>query len=54
MGTTRIEQAIDNIDPLGDELAASCDDIRLAWLAHEMTAECAEAGGEFDALWINR
>jgi hypothetical protein len=54
MGTTRIEHAIDEMDPLGDEMAASCDDIRLCWLAHEMTAEGAEVGGEFDALWINR
>lgn len=35
MGTTRIEQAIDDFDcTLGDDSdGSSCDDIRLAWLA---------------------
>ncbi len=35
MGTTRIEQAIDDFDcTLGEDGdGSSCDDIRLAWLA---------------------
>lgn len=49
MGTTRIEQAIDEIDTAGDEFEPTCDDIRLAWLAHELTT-----GNDFDALWTDR
>lgn len=51
MGTTRIEQAIDEFDPLGDD-DGCCDDIRLAWLADELGS-----GGDhrdFDALWTDR
>lgn len=54
MGTTRIEQAIEEFDPLGDEAEASCDDVRLAWLAHELSAADALAGSDFDALWTDR
>ena len=53
MGTTRIEQAIDEIDTLSDELDASCDDIRLAWLANELSTTGA-TGADFDALWSDR
>ena len=49
MGTTRIERAIDEIDMAGDEFEPTCDDIRLAWLAHELNA-----GNDFDALWTDR
>jgi len=53
MGTTRIEQAIDEIDLLGDDADTSCDDIRLAWLADELSAG-ARDGSDFDALWTDR
>lgn len=52
MGTTRIEQAIDEFDPLGDDAEHSCDDIRLAWLAEQMNT--GESGMDFDALWMDR
>ena len=48
MGITRVEQAIDEIDPLGDDAEASCEDIRLAWLANELD------GSDFDPLWTDR
>jgi hypothetical protein len=54
MGTTRIELAIEEFDPLGDEMEASCDDIRLAWLANEMSAADTPASSDFDALWADR
>lgn len=53
MGITRIEQAIDEFDPLGDDAEASCEDIRLAWLANELDAGRHD-GGDFDALWTDR
>lgn len=53
MGITRIEQAIDEVEPLGDELEPSCDDIRLAWLAHELSSVGA-TGADFDAIWTDR
>lgn len=49
MGKTRIEQAIDEIETAGDEFEPTCDDIRLAWLAEELTT-----GNDFDALWTDR
>jgi hypothetical protein len=52
MGTTRIEQAIDEFDPLGDD-DSCCDDVRLAWLANELGADRGD-GREFDALWADR
>jgi hypothetical protein len=51
MGTTRTEQAIDEID--GDDFDPSCDDIRLAWLAHELSDGSA-GQRDFDALWLDR
>ncbi len=53
MGSTRIEKAIDDIDPLGDESEFSCEDVRLAWLANEMEAG-ARDGQDFDACWMDR
>jgi hypothetical protein len=50
MGTTRIEQAIDDIDMLEDDNSYSCEDVRLAWLASELAAE----RHEFDAVWSDR
>jgi hypothetical protein len=52
MGTTRIEQAIDEFDPLGDD-DSCCDDIRLAWLADELGCDGGD-GRDFDALWTDR
>jgi hypothetical protein len=49
MGRTRIEQAIDEIEPLGDDYEPTCDDIRLAWIADD----CG-GGSDFDALWTDR
>ena len=53
MGTTRIEQAIDEFDTLGDESETSCDDMRLAWLADELSAEDRD-GSDFHVLWADR
>jgi hypothetical protein len=54
MATTRIEQAIDEIDTSGDEFeASSCDDIRLAWLAQALDGGPA-AGSDFEAVWTDR
>lgn len=54
MGSTRIEQAIDDFDPLAeDDLVSGCDDIRLAWLADELGPGPRD-GGDFDALWADR
>jgi hypothetical protein len=53
MGITRIEQAIDEIDPSLDDAEASCEDIRLAWLANELDASC-HGENDFDALWTDR
>ena len=52
MGTTRIEQAIDDMEPAGDEFEPSCDDIRPAWLAQELNA--GAAGQDFESLWTDR
>jgi hypothetical protein len=53
MGSTRIEQAIDDIDPLGDDAESSCDDIRLAWLASELDFGHSESS-DGDAFWSDR
>jgi hypothetical protein len=53
MGSTRIEQAIDDIEPASDEFEPSCDDIRLAWLANELAAG-SSGGNDFDSLWSDR
>jgi len=53
MGTTRTERAIDELDIDGDDFETSCDDIRLAWLAHELDPG-SSAGHDFDALWSER
>ena len=53
MGTTLTEQAIDELEPLGDQAEASCEDIRLAWLANELDASGRDHG-DFDALWTDR
>lgn len=51
MGITRIEQAVDELDSNDDDdFDPSCDDIRLAWLAHESGAEQPRAH-DFEALW---
>ena len=49
MVTTRIEQAIDESEPVGDEFELSCDDLRPAWLARELNL-----GHDFEALWLDR
>ena len=38
MGTTRIEQAIDEQEIDGDEFDLSCTDVRLARLAHDSSS----------------
>jgi len=53
MGTTRIERAIDELEIDGDDFEPSCDDIRLAWLAEELSSGSA-GSNEFDALWSDR
>ena len=54
MGSTRTEQAVDEwgTDEV-DDFDPSCDDIRLAWLAHESGAEHT-CSGDFEALWSDR
>ena len=49
METTRVERAIEEFDTEADEFEHSCDDIRLAWLANELSA-----GSDFDAHWSER
>lgn len=50
--TTRTERAIDEFALSQiDEAEASCDDIRLAWLAAE---SFGDVGSEFDPLWSDR
>jgi hypothetical protein len=53
MGTTRTEQAIDDIDALHDDADFSCEDIRLAWLAGELDAGNGD-GSDFDTVWTDR
>lgn len=53
MGTTRTERAIDELDTDGEDFDPCCDDIRLAWLAHELRDGPAP-GKDFDALWSDR
>jgi len=54
MGSTRTEQAIDELDADDvDDFDPSCDDIRLAWLAHESAAEHARCH-DFEVLWSDR
>lgn len=53
MGSTRIEQAIDEFDALDEDAETSCDDIRLAWLADELSAADRQ-GSDFQALWTDR
>lgn len=53
MGITRIEQVIDEFDALDDDGDTSCDDIRLAWLADELSAGDRDAS-DFHALWTDR
>ncbi len=53
MDTTRIEQAVDELDIDGDDSDPSCDDIRLSWLARDLGAEDFSAQ-DFDALWSDR
>jgi hypothetical protein len=54
MGSTRTEQAVDEMstDDI-DDFDPSCDDIRLAWLAHESSAEHTRCH-DFEALWSER
>jgi hypothetical protein len=53
MDSTRIEQAVDELDIYDDDdlFDPSCDDIRLAWLAHESMAERTQDG---EAHWSDR
>lgn len=49
MGTTRTEQAIEELlDTEDEDFEPTCDDVRLAWLSHEMS------GSEFEAVWSDR
>ena len=52
MGSTRIELAIDDMEPEGDEFESSCDDMRPAWLVQELNG--STGGNDFDALWSDR
>ena len=52
MTSTRIERAIDEMEADGDDFESSCDDVRLAWLAHEQDA--GAAGNEFEPPWSER
>jgi hypothetical protein len=50
--TTRTERAIDELDLLEQddgEFEPSCDDMRLAWLASELST-----GQEFEVVWAER
>ena len=51
MGSTRTERAIDELDVDSDDFEPSCDDIRLAWLASELSHS---AVADFDAMWADR
>jgi hypothetical protein len=51
MGSTRTEQAVDELSTDDDDFDPTCDDIRLAWLARE--AEHIGAH-DFEALWSER
>ena len=53
MGSTRTEQAIDDLGADDDLFEPSCDDIRLVWLACELGPEHANAR-DFEALWSDR
>jgi hypothetical protein len=53
MGTTRIEQAVDELDIDNDDSDPSCDDIRLAWLSRDLGAEDSSTQ-DFEALWSDR
>jgi hypothetical protein len=54
MVSTRIEQAIDELDTDNDgDFDPSCDDIRLAWLAHETASDHASMRG-VDEIWPDR
>ncbi len=55
MGSTRTEQAIDEmgLEDDDDDFDASCDDIRLAWLARSSDAEHV-ASSERETLWCDR
>ena len=53
MGSTRTERAIDDLDIESDDFEPSCDDIRPAWLAHELNTG-SSAGNDFDSLWSDR
>jgi hypothetical protein len=54
MGSTRTEQAIDELDTDDvDDFDPSCDDIRLAWLAHESDTEYSRSR-DFEVLWSDR
>jgi hypothetical protein len=54
MGSTRIEQAVDELDiDNDDDFDPSCDDIRLAWLAQETAAEQTRTH-DFEAPWSDR
>lgn len=54
MGSTRTERAVDELSTDDvEDFDASCDDIRLAWLAHEVVAAHTR-GHDFEALWSDR
>jgi hypothetical protein len=52
MGSTRTEQAVDELE-IDEVFDSSCDDIRLAWLAHESAAEQTRTH-DFEAPWFDR
>jgi hypothetical protein len=53
MGSTRTEQAVDELGTDDVDDFESCDDIRLAWLARESGAEHSGCH-DFEALWSDR
>jgi len=53
MGSTRTEQAVEELGADDDDFEPSCDDIRLAWLARESGVEFAGAH-ESEAPWSDR
>jgi hypothetical protein len=52
MGSTRTEQAVEELGIDDDDFEPSCDDIRLAWLARESAAE--HCSHDFEAVWSDR
>ena len=51
MGSTRTEQAVEELSTDDDDFDPTCDDIRLAWLASESEHIRSH---DFEALWSDR